>query len=135
MRSQFLSPAALFAFFVAAIIFSLACFAVEGEVIPPPTQEQWSAFLEGIGGLKGAGTLAIVAVIVQGLSLVLKLPQMPVPGKTKLVIVTGLTFVGGVLALKLQGLDWASVVLHSTTLSAFQVFAHQIYKQFVVKNE
>lgn len=132
---QISAPVAGFVVFVLLVIFSLAAFATEGDVILPPTADQWSEFLAAIGGLKGAGTLAMVAVVIQGILLVVRLPQLPVPGKTKLLIVTGLTLVGGVIALKLQGLDWASVVLHSTTLAAFQVFLHQIYKQFLVKNE
>lgn len=115
------------------VVSEPAVAAEEPIVVPPPTQSEWSAFLEGLGGIKGASTLAIVALVVQGLMLALKSGLGSLTGKLQLVLVYGLTLVGGVVALKVQGMDWGSILIHSSTMSAVQVFLHQIYKQFLVK--
>lgn len=101
--------------------------------IEPPTPEEIMAFLAAIGGLKGASILAIVAVVVQGIMLALRSPLGKLAGKVRLVIVLGLTLVGGVLGLMVSGVDLLNALMHSTTLAAMQVLANQIYKQFIKK--
>lgn len=101
----------------------------------PPSADEIQALLVSLGGLKGAGALAIVAVVVQGLMLFFKSSIAAFAGKFQLLIVMLLTLVGGVIALKSQGMDWGAVIVHSSTLTALQVFLHQIFKQFIVKKD
>lgn len=103
------------------------------EVIAPPTVDDLQLFLNSLGNVKGLGTLGVVAVLVQGLMIFLKTGLGQLAGKYQLVLVLLLTLVGGVIALKSQGLGWGSVLIHSSTIAAVQVFLHQIYKQFVEK--
>lgn len=117
--------------FIALIMF-VSCFAF-GQEIPAPTPEDWARFLEALGGLSGLQGLGIAALVVQGLMLLLKSQFGKYAGKYQLVAVMGLSLVSGSIALKMTGLDWASVIVHSSTLGAVQVFLHQIYKQFLEK--
>lgn len=97
-------------------------------------------FLSFVGGLKGAGALASVAA---GVQLVMKLIQTPffakmlpkITSAQKLLMVTGLSVVGGVLALMSTGSTLLQALLHSTTLAALQVFGNQLFKQFVEKKK
>lgn len=101
----------------------------------PPSVDEIQALLVSLGGLKGAGALAIVAVVVQGLMLFFKSKLASFVGKFQLLVVMLLSLVGGVIALKSQGLEWGAVIVHSSTLGAFQVLLHQIFKQFIVKKD
>ena len=103
------------------------------EVIQPPTVGEWQAFLSALGGVKGLGTLGVIGVVVQGLLLALRSQIGNLAGRYRLLAVALLTFVAGGIGLKISGLDWASVLMHSSTLLAFQVLLNQIFKQFVVK--
>ena len=94
--------------------------------------------LKFIGGVKGAGTLAIVAGAVQLIMQLLKtevisklIPKLS--GAKKLLIVSGLTMIGGVMVLMVEGQTLVQSLLHSTTLAALQVFANQIFQQFTKK--
>ncbi len=94
--------------------------------------------LEFIGGIKGAGTLAIVAGAVQLIMQLLKteiisklIPKLT--GAKKLLIVSGLTMIGGVMVLMVEGQTIVQSLLHATTLAALQVFANQIFQQFTKK--
>lgn len=107
----------------------------EGEVVAPPTGDEWAKLIESLGGLKGASTLAIIAFIVQLLMLLLRTQLGAFAGKWRLVVVLGLTMVGGVIALKMQGMEWVAAILHSSTLAAAQVFGHQMFKQFYEKKK
>lgn len=98
--------------------------------VAPPTAAEIGKFLEALGGVKGAGTLAIVAIVVQGLMLVMKTALGKMAGIWQVIILNLLTLIGGVIALKMSGSDWASALLHSQSLAAFQVFLHQLWKQF-----
>ncbi|NDC22512.1 MAG: hypothetical protein EBZ49_00055 [Proteobacteria bacterium] len=93
-----------------------------------PTPEQWGTVVVNL--TKGElGILAAVGIAVQFLMLLLKGPLGEKAGKWRLMAVSGLTMVGCVLALRTQGMDWASILAHSSTLAASQVFIHQIFKQ------
>jgi hypothetical protein len=100
------------------------------DQVAPPSTEDISAFLSAIGGAKGAGTMAIIALIVQGLLLMFRSTIGKFAGIYQLLIVNGLTLLAGVIGLKMTGMDWGSALLHSQTLATFQVFAHQVWKQF-----
>lgn len=94
------------------------------------TGEALELLIKSIGGLKGAGALAIVAFCVQAVMLFFRTPLADFAGKWKLLIVSLLSLVGGVLALKLTGLDWLGSLVHSSTLTAVTVFGNQVLKQF-----
>lgn len=102
---------------------------MEDTVVAPPTPADWASFWTSLGGWKGAGALGLTAVIVQGLLLLARSSFDPLPGATKLLVVTGLTLASGALVLKQTGLDWASVLMHASTLSAAQVFVHQVVSE------
>lgn len=132
--------------FAATLVFTTATLAQEvgaaadavvtnPEVIQPPTVADWQAFLSALGGAKGLGTLGVIGVVVQGLLLALRSQIGAYAGRYRLVAVALLTFVTGGVGLKLSGLDWASVLMHSSTLLAFQVLLNQVFKQFVVKSD
>lgn len=89
--------------------------------------------LRSIGGLKGASALAIVAVVVQAVMLFFRTKYASFAGKWRIVVVTGLTVVAGVLALRVAGVDWIGALLHSSTLAAVQVFGNQFVKQLTEK--
>jgi len=103
---------------------------LEGPVVVPPTSEEISAFLTMLGGLKGAGTLAIIMVIVQGLAILFRSSLGTIAGIYRLLVVNGLTLLLGIIALKMQGMEWAAVLLNSQTVVAIQVFLHQVFTQY-----
>jgi hypothetical protein len=98
-------------------------------------QDFINLLLKSIGDIKGATGLGIVVIIVQLLMAFFKTQLSNFAGKYKLLIVTFLTLVLGVLTLKTSGLTWSAALLHSSTIAAFQVFFNQLYKQFFVKND
>ncbi len=93
------------------------------------------ALLDAIGGLKGGGTLAAVAAVVQALLWLAKGFLKGIAGKYQLLIVMGLNIFAGVVALMMSDVDLGAALLHSSTIGALQVFLHQIYKQFFVKED
>ena len=136
MKKWFLMIAVIFGFTMTSLV------AFAQEVLPEvPTQDFISFLIQSLGGLKGAGTLAIVAAVVQILIMFLKTPLFGqlfknVSGSIKLLIVTALSLVGGVVGLmSVEGLTIGAALVHSTTLTAFTVLAHQLYKQFIEKKD
>ena len=131
----------MFAFVCSIVMMGcLALAQIADPVIPPVTDTDFIGFLiQSLGGLKGASTLAIVAIVVQilikflGTDLFGKVFKN-VSGAVKLLIVTGLSLVAGVVGLmSVEGLTIGAALVHSTTMTAFMVFANQLYKQFFVK--
>ena len=134
---------------VLALLWSGFCFA-QGDVemaatplatpLPTPLPELPTAdwlmlMVAAIGGMKGMSALAIAASVSQLLLKFLSTPLAKFAGKYKLLAVTGLTLVTGVLALMVASdMSMFVALMHSTTLAAFQVFVHQIWKQFVKKS-
>ena len=110
------------------LLFAFAALA-QGEVIVPPSGDELIKFLQSLGGLKGAGTAAIVVIVVQGLLLFFRSSFAKFAGISQILIVNGLTLIAGVIALKAQGMELSVALLHSQTIAAFQVFAHQVFKQ------
>lgn len=111
----------------------------EGEAVEVPVDPNLSflqLLLKSIGDMKGATTLAIIAIVIQLLIKLLDLPLVGswfsgTKGKTKLMIVTGLTFaLAPITLVSSLGLDWGAALTHSTTLAAFMVFVNQIFVQF-----
>jgi hypothetical protein len=119
--------------FIVLMLLSFAALA-QGEVIVAPTGEELLKFLQSIGGLKGAGALAIAVVAVQGLLLFFRSSFAKFSGAYQLLVVNALSLVAGVVALKVSGgVEWSAALLHSQTLAALQVFAHQVLKQVTKK--
>lgn len=107
-------------------------FAQDPASVPVDLQssEALEEILKSVGGLQGAGALGIVAVVVQVLMSFFRSPLANFAGKFRLLIVSALSMVGGVLALKLSGVDWVGSLVHSATLTSVMVFGNQIVKQF-----
>ena len=110
---------------------------MELEVI---TNDEFIKFLiQSIGGISGASTLVIVGIVVQVLMKFLSAPISgnllgALNGNLKLLVVSGLSLVGGTVGLmSIEGLSFLSALVHSTTLNALLVFGHQIYKHFIEK--
>lgn len=115
------------------IALAIISFAAIAQDVPAPTIGEVQDLLKSIGGLKGASALAIAVVVVQALLLLVRSSFVKLKGSIKLLIVTGLTLVSGVLALVVSGLPVSAALLHASTIAAFQVFAHQVLKQFLEK--
>jgi hypothetical protein len=98
--------------------------------------------LETVGGLQGAGMLAAVAFIVQLLMKIIQSEKFMggkignLAGKWRLLIVNGLSLVGGIIALMAPPTNQSFIqaALNSQTLAMAMVFGNQIMKQFG-KNE
>ena len=84
---------------------------------------QLFASLQGIGGLKAAG---IIALIVQAAMLGVR---QFVQGKYKLLIVAALTLVGAAVSAYISGGSFASVMTNSVVLTSVQVLVNQIFTQ------
>lgn len=124
-------------FWISAFLFSLAAFGDDsGVVLEPVGNDEFLKFLlASLGGLKGAGALAIAGFAVQAIIRLLKTPMvnsffLRIGGEWKITIVTGLTVAAGVIGLMISGVPLVAALIHSTTLSAFLVFFNQIYRHF-----
>lgn len=117
--------------FLCMTVLSVAglAFCQDPGTIVPPSIDEWDHLVASLGGLKGAGTMAILTAIVQGLMLLGRSQFGQYAGKWRLLALTGLTVVGGVIALKMQGMPWGVVITHTIMLSSFQVFVHQAWTQ------
>lgn len=89
--------------------------------------------MKSMGGHDGLGFLALVALMIQVSMFSLHSKLGSFAGKYRLGVLYALSIIGGVITLKLQGLDTFSALTHSNSMAAYQVFLHQIYKQFFVK--
>lgn len=123
---KFLSIFAFCLFFVGLKAFA-------DDAVIPPTADEFGALLASLGGLKGASFVAIAVVVVQGIMLLLRSKLGEMAGKYRLLIVYLLSVVGGVLALRIAGVDLGAALLHTQTLAALQVLVNQVIKQFFQK--
>lgn len=133
MKKLFCIKGMLAAMFAFTFLFALTAMADGDPTAPVATEDFLKALFESIGKLKGAGTMGIVVVVVQLLMLFFRTPLANFAGKYRLLIASALTMVGGVIGLKLTGVDWMAALVHSSTLAAFQVFGHQAFVQFIKK--
>lgn len=117
------------------VVVMFGAMAMAQEAIPPVSETDIKAFLAALGGAQTLGTLGIVGLVVQAMMLFLKSSLGTITGKWQLILVLIFTFIGGAIGLKAGGMEWGSVLIHSSTIGAIQVLLHQIYKQFLVKNE
>ena len=102
--------------------------------IQPPSLDELAALVAALGGVKGASTLAVVALVVQGLMLLLRSKLGEVAGKYRLLAVYLLTVVGTVVGFRIAGLDLGAALVHAQTLTAAQVLVNQVFKQFFQKS-
>ena len=114
---------------------AVAAVTAAADAVTPPTADDFTKFMAAIGGMKGAGTMGIVIVVVQGLLLALRSQLGSIAGKWRLVAVSLLTLVAGVIGLKVTGMDWMGALMNSASLAMFQVFFHQAKKQFIDKTD
>ena len=130
-----------FCYIALALAITLATMAIgfTQDIIPPVTTNDFLALLaSSLGGLKGAGALAIAGVVSKLLLHFMGTPLFgdlfkKIDGGLKLTIALFLSFVSGLIATKMSGLDWGSSLIHSSTLSAFVVLSNQVYKQWIEK--
>lgn len=119
-------------FITLSLVITLA--AMAQDVTNISVNEYFLLLMQSVGGSKGASGLAIAAVIVQIImySLRLEAIQSKIPkllGKHKFLLIYALSLVSGIMSLRLQGVDLMAALLHSNTLAAYQVLAHQAFKQ------
>ena len=99
-----------------------------------PVQDFLAFLIQSMGGMKGASTLAVVAIILQGALILFRTSLLDkFSGKYKLLIVYALSLVGGIVALMTQGIDFNAALIHSNSLAAYQVFFHQVIKHVAEK--
>lgn len=125
-------------FFMA--MFSFLALAQDAVIMPVPTEpipsaEFFSALIASIGGFKGASALGIAYIVVQLVMKFFSTAMGSFAGKWRLVIVTGLSIVCGVLSLKVAGVSWSAALMHSQVLAALSVYLNQLWKQFVEKKD
>lgn len=121
------------AFGTMALLASILAFGDDQAVVP--ADQFMVAFWQFLGGFKGLSGMAAVAAVVQIVMLFFKSTLSGFAGKYRLLIVTGLTVVASVVGLMGQGMTLTAALLNGATLTAVQVFAHQLWKQFVEKKE
>jgi len=102
---------------------------------PLATEDFLKALMDSVGGMKGLGSMGLVALIIQLMMLFFRTKLATFAGKWKLMIVYGLSMVGGILAMKVNGADWGAALVHANTLAAGQSWVHQLWKQFVEKKD
>lgn len=118
-----------------AIFGSLFTFHLFGQSLPPvntdaPSMSDWWALYQALGKASGLSVLGIVALVVQALVLAARSQFDPLPGPMKLLVITGLTLLGGIVGMKAStDLSWVAILMNSTVLTAIQVFFNQWYKQ------
>lgn len=112
----------------------MAQVALPTELVEVDTADALMFLLQSLGGIKGASTLAIVVLVSQLLMKFVATPLLKLDGAMKLLIISGLTIVGGVAGLMIQtGIDLGAALMHSSILAALSTYVHQLYKQFIVK--
>lgn len=120
------------ALLVLPFIVTAALFA--DGTLPLPTDD-WTIFMNAIRGKDGLLKFFSIAVLVQILLFMWRDRFMKLSGRGKLITVQAMTIIFGIAALKLDGFDWQSAFMHANTVGAFQVFAHQLIKQWTDKGE
>lgn len=122
---KYLNLVAVFSF---AIVFgALKAF---GQEVTPPSSNELMAFLGLLGGLGSLKGAALAMLIIQGLMLLFRSPLANFAGKWKLSIILGLSFFMAFVGVLASGKHWTQAIFDGAVISAFQVFANQMWKQF-----
>lgn len=111
---------------VLCFFLMIASATVLAELVEP-TPEEWGAILVSVTSGQ-LSVLAIVAAVIQVVMLLLRTKLGEHAGKLRIVLVSLMSVVGGVLALKVKGMEWGSALVHSSVLAAAQVFMYDLYK-------
>ncbi len=129
MRNFFLFVTGVFAF---SICF---CFGDDPAAVVVPDSQFLLELLSSMGSYKGLAGLGLAAVVVQILMKALQtsFAHARFPGAARILAVLGLSLVCGVVGLMATGVPIGAAMLHANTLAAFQVLAHQLYKQLTEK--
>lgn len=117
-------------FFLYLAFFS--SLAVIAQVVDTaPANSDWEQLAKDaaplLGGDLGAKTMLIVALVAQGTLLAVR---KWVHGKYRLLLIAGITVIGGVVSLMAQGQTWMQALTNSAVLAALQVFGSQAIIQF-----
>jgi hypothetical protein len=112
---------------LSAMLYAFAALASDGNADP------LKSIIDPLSKVNGFKLLAILAAIVQSIILVLKFLFEKISGLYRLLFMQFLTLVLGVTILRMQGLSWAEALLHSQTTATFQIYFHQLIKQFLKK--
>ena len=125
---------------ITASLLAMAFGFAQDIVAPIPTVDFLSFLVTSLGGVKGASALAIAGIVSKVLlsfvgSELFDKWFKGLEGGVKLFISLALSFVSGLIALKMSGVDWAAALVHSSTLSAFVVLSNQAYKQWFEKKK
>lgn len=126
--------------FILFMVFLFSAVVMAVDALPPsalPVSEVDFAkhLFSGLGSAQMKG-LALIGMIVQTIQLGLRVPFFEkylgrfAIGKYRLVLVLGLSWIGGVIYLMSTGLEFVPSLLHSNSVAAWQVLFHQGYKQF-----
>lgn len=126
-------------FIPALILFGAFPLIVMAQVVTPPplpvdpNKEFVDLLFQSLGGLKGASTLVIIGMAIQLLLKLANTTWIKLDASIKLLVVTGLGVVGGVVGLMVppNSLPIGAALIHATTLTAFMVFLNQIYQRFL----
>ncbi len=128
------------AFIMALVmIFCAPMIVFAQEVVAPVTDLDFlGKLLQFFGEYKSMTSLALAAGAVQLLILFF---NAPISGKIfskldaqlKLIIVTALSIVAGLIAQKIAGISFGDAFWSAANLAAVQVFLHQIYLKFFSK--
>lgn len=130
---------------IAVFCFSLIglnSFAFAQDVsIPEVTNDAFvQMLLASMGGFKGATALVIVGIAIKILIAFLGTPLFgsifkKVTGQIKLLIVSGLSIIAGVITQMSLGVTFTAALLQGASLATILVFLNQVYKQFFDKDK
>lgn len=120
-----------------AITFLLAPLMVFAQVAADPISDldAIQQILAQLTGGKLAG-LALVAAVVQVIMIALRAQTVvkmigEAKGQLRLALVLLLSYIGGLVVLMQGGMSLGAAFMHSSSLAAFQVLAHQIYTVYM----
>lgn len=124
-----------FALFLALSLVSAVVLAQAVPALPSVSYDQLIGNIFGaVGQLKGATPLAVVALVIQALIWFLESPLGAIAGKWTLAIVLLLSVASAEVMGLSSGLSFWASAASGAVLGAFQVLAHQLWNQFVVKS-
>ena len=109
-------------------VFFIGLTVLAGDLVTtPPTGDEFSAFVQLLSGVGGAGSAAIVLIVVQGLMLA---ARQFFQGKYLLLIVSALTLIASGLSSVISGGNILQGLMSGAGLATMQVFISQMIIQF-----
>lgn len=108
------------------------------DAVPVVTNDEFlGAFLEAIGGIKGASGIAIAFAVVKLLMKFIGTPWadslLKNNGQWKLTVYLVLSALSTMMAVVVAGGTWGAALVSAGVISALGVLMNQLYKQFVEK--